>query len=283
MALRRTCRNLLKRTRWRDRALRDERYEQALARLVPMRAMLGDIAALARQVADGERELGFDYKGRHLFCNNEGAALFHVLHSLEKMEKMVASIDLPEAPVVLDVGANNGWFTHFLLRHRPRARVFCFEADPALHPLIARNHEQSAQVQIIGRAVGARSDEQLTFYVNPDSRQTSSTEYAAVRTYCADAEMERLEVLSLALDDFVAEHALTHIDVLKLDIQGGEYQALLGAPRTLAMTATVLAEVTFFDPRIFDAMDILRSTFNAFEVLHPVQMGADLRWYRRPA
>jgi hypothetical protein len=37
----------------------------------------------------------------------------------------------------------------------------------------------------------------------------------------------------ITLDEFTREHELEHIDILKLDIQGGEVQALMGAHELL--------------------------------------------------
>jgi hypothetical protein len=43
-----------------------------------------------------------------------------------------------------------------------------------------------------------------------------------------------ITVSTVCLDDFCSTHQIGHIDILKMDVQGGEFDALLGAERMLA-------------------------------------------------
>ncbi|WP_329483471.1 FkbM family methyltransferase [Kribbella sp. NBC_01484] len=54
----------------------------------------------------------------------------------------------------------------------------------------------------------------------------------AGRGLCRDGAIVQ-EVPVIRLDDWAREHALTRLDVVKLDIEGGEIAALSGATRTL--------------------------------------------------
>jgi hypothetical protein len=48
-------------------------------------------------------------------------------------------------------------------------------------------------------------------------------------TYAAGKEYNAFEVQVIRLDDFVAQRSIRQIDFMKMDLEGGEFQALQGA------------------------------------------------------
>jgi FkbM family methyltransferase len=115
---------------------------------------------------------------------------------------------------VLDLGANIGLFGLWIQAQRPSSRVIAFEPDPAnaamLRSVVARNR-LGARWEVLEAAAGA-ADGSVPFEIG---------RFALSRVASAgDARVPMIDVLP----------RLTGTDLLKLDIEGGEW-AIVGDPR----------------------------------------------------
>jgi FkbM family methyltransferase len=132
-----------------------------------------------------------------------------------------------------DVGANFGGLSMLMSRLvGPRGAVCAFEANPN----IARRCQQylvscgCGNVQLYNNAVYNSSMQALQLYVSANS--VSDSLYNKVSDIS-------IPVISLALDDFIAEMGLRPA-LVKMDIEGAEYDALLGFERTISRARPVL-------------------------------------------
>lgn len=84
------------------------------------------------------------------------------------------------------------------------------------------------------------------------------------------AGYETIEVELRTLAEVAAEHALTHLDYLKLDVEGSEYEVLEGAGPLLEAVGVLKAEVGFIrhrkGQRLFSELDLLLRPFG-FDLL----------------
>ena len=134
---------------------------------------------------------------------------------------------------VFDVGANFGGLTMLMSRLvGPRGQVCAFEANPA----IARECLQfltncgCGNVQLHQNAVYHSSLQSLSLYVSDNRVSDSLYNKVSDRT---------ISVMSLALDDLVDQLALAP-SVVKMDIEGAEYDALQGFERTISSVRPLL-------------------------------------------
>jgi FkbM family methyltransferase len=142
--------------------------------------------------------------------------------------------------VVLDVGANIGWWSIPLARKLARhgGRVIAFEPVPAnrarLEWAIAANGVQ-ATVAVAAVALGDTPGELGMWLKSEETGAGSGT--AALVT--GDGPTH-LRVPVVTLDAWAAEHALTRCDLMKLDIEGAELMMLRGAERFIAETRPLI-------------------------------------------
>lgn len=144
-------------------------------------------------------------------------------------EAELAVIDsLPGRPVVVDGGACEGEFTAAVLERRPGARVIAVEPQPE-----GRADGAELHYVALGSSPGVRkfrrAHDRLTvlagFYANPHPEVSMD--------YWFDVQV-------LTLDSLCAD--VPHIDLIKLDLEGAEYEALCGATKTLGRTDRVMFE-----------------------------------------
>jgi FkbM family methyltransferase len=139
-------------------------------------------------------------------------------------------------PTIFDVGAHVGQTAARYRALFPQASIHCFEPFPAsfatLHAALegdSRAHaHQFAVSDSPGRAVLHVNRSKATNSLLPSDERAAA--YWGANLLDTDTTVD---VAATSIDSFCAERAITHIDILKLDVQGDELQVLRGAERLL--------------------------------------------------
>jgi FkbM family methyltransferase len=186
---------------------------------------------------------------------------------------------------VLDLGANVGLFA---ARVAPRARrVFCYEPVPANFAQLERNIAPLANVAAFREAAAGAPGTLRIYKPESDALSGRHSAFAEVSDHMT-ARYD--EVPARSLDEIFARHAIEACDLLKIDVEGSEYEILHGANHaTLARIARIHGEyhdVAPEDPRTrIDAFaDFLRGCGFAVDVVpHRRKRNLGLFFATRPA
>jgi len=148
---------------------------------------------------------------------------------------------LQDGAVMVDIGANIGWFSLHVAAMYANTRVYAFEpGDVALHYLcanVARNGLTS-RVTVIPKAVADVTG----------TMQFTNDHVAHALNHLQPASTTRHDTVcvdTITLDDFVLENNIDRLDVIKCDVEGAEFLVLQGAKETLAQ----------FHPTLFMEID----------------------------
>lgn len=126
---------------------------------------------------------------------------------------------------VVDVGAHIGYFTRQYSRLvGPTGVVYAFEADPGNYELLEKNCRGLANVRLFKEAIAER-DGTIDFFETANNTGCHSL-------VASDARPTKLSVPAASLDSLVARGTVAKVDVIKMDIEGGEPQALRGMTET---------------------------------------------------
>ena len=141
---------------------------------------------------------------------------------------------LAPAMTALDVGANLGEIAlHMAARVAPTGQVHAFEPVPAvfarLQQHITRNHMEN----ILHPHPIALSDQTGQTEIAFADPSADNQGLASITNLTNKAGPLRTTIPTLTLDDFVAQHPLQRLDLIKIDIQGAEPRFLTGATKTL--------------------------------------------------
>ncbi len=148
----------------------------------------------------------------------------------ERVGQLLAALAATTA-VVLDVGANIGYYSVQLARVPSVRRVHAFEPIPGTCAVLRRNVELNDLGSTIAIHETALSDrtEVATFFVPTDTGNVA----ASARPLFEEQDQERVEVQVERLDDIALDTTVGDIGLVKCDIEGGEFSFLRGAERTL--------------------------------------------------
>ncbi len=130
----------------------------------------------------------------------------------------------------IDVGANVGFFSAILGEFvREAGRVYAIEANPSLFDRLYEcvSEVPHGPVRVFHWAVTRRGGENISFFVSKNSGWSSLVKNPTFE--CA----ERVFVPTITIDEFVEREKIEHIRMLKLDIEGGETDAILGGQGSL--------------------------------------------------
>jgi FkbM family methyltransferase len=133
---------------------------------------------------------------------------------------------------VFDVGANKGVFTALISNLVGRdGRVHAFEPSPdtctLLRATLTERARNPANVVINTAAVGTE-DGVATLHTPQQDHGQASLKTHDTGSWAGEVAVGSVEVRIVALDTYVSMHALLHIDVVKMDVEGAELLAVRG-------------------------------------------------------
>jgi FkbM family methyltransferase len=133
---------------------------------------------------------------------------------------------LPAEGVFLDLGANEGYFTVIAARRcGPSGHVIAIEPQLRLLPILEENIRLNElnNVRVLNLAVTDVPGE-VTLHLAPNVNSGASGLYRATK-YRVPTQTVAARTLAQIFDD----EKLSRVDLMKVDIEGFEYEALLGS------------------------------------------------------
>jgi FkbM family methyltransferase len=160
--------------------------------------------------------------------------------------------EIKKGDVVFDVGANQGYFTLLMAAIvGPQGRVISYEANPKLHLLVRDNvniNYAETFTEVYNKAVYSEKKE-LTFYAMNRFLGNSSIYNDYEIADCVDTRTEikiEAEPLDIYVDRFPS------IKLIKIDIEGAEYDAFLGMKQLLKAGTVENIVVEWNNPMLGD-------------------------------
>lgn len=149
-------------------------------------------------------------------------------------------LKLHENPTILDIGANVGYFSLYMLFHYPKARVYAFEPMPNNYAKILeyKEHYRFSGLHAINKAV---TDDNAGITINYSDKDTFTT-VASVYSHSSNAK--QLEVESVNLETVLNHYKIDKVDFLKMDCEGSEFAILYAASPSVLKRIKAMAVET---------------------------------------
>jgi FkbM family methyltransferase len=133
----------------------------------------------------------------------------------------------PDAGYCLDIGANMGFYTLKFARWvGQNGRVAAFEPNPTILKRIKANMElnQFSSIDLVAKAIHLEINK-VPFFISQDPVLSSMKP--------SEIDLEQIMVDTISIDAYMRDVGWNRLDVIKLDIEGSDCNALLGGKETL--------------------------------------------------
>lgn len=129
-------------------------------------------------------------------------------------------------PVVIDIGANVGFFSLAAFSKLPKAKIYSFEPHPYCFEVLSnyKNDFKHLDWNIFNNAV---SSEEGTISLNTNTISGFTT---VASVFNNETKSEEFSAKSIKLDAFLSKEEITNVDFIKIDCEGAEYAIIYSLP-----------------------------------------------------
>jgi len=187
------------------------------------------------------------------------------------VDDIYKDLDLSNCTNVIDAGASIGLFTRYMLR-KGAQNIVCVEPDPRSVVALQDNYFNRPNVEVINKAITGHVG-LLPLHFKDDNPIVSSLD----TTYSEFNDLPHQEVVdveTITLDMLYQHTGWDVIDLLKLDIEGSEYDALNNtSDDVLNATKRILLEYHWDNGRVKPISDRLLSLGFTYNVIQDGENG----------
>lgn len=144
---------------------------------------------------------------------------------------------------IIDVGANIGQFNFFCSQYLRASKIYSFEPVKRSFDLLSKNADKN----IYNYAISTKKNE--TFFIPVTTLMASK--------YKLTQDDVEEKIKGMHLDSFIKKFHLSHIDLLKIDTEGSEYNVLQTSKNTLKKSNYILLETSVERQSAGDILDCI--------------------------
>jgi FkbM family methyltransferase len=132
--------------------------------------------------------------------------------------------------VIFDIGGNIGITSILLAKIFPDSQIYTFEPIPDNFKVLQKNTNQYNNIQAFNFGLGSKNGK-FEVYLSNDSEN-----YGGVSFYPdpnGNKEESSLSCYIKNIDDIINELGINHIDIIKIDTEGAEYDILMSLKESI--------------------------------------------------
>ncbi|MGZ4287562.1 MAG: FkbM family methyltransferase [Solirubrobacteraceae bacterium] len=160
---------------------------------------------------------------------------------------------------IVDLGSNIGGSVLYFAGRYPTARIYGVEPDPATFAKLKANVAPLENVDVVPVAVGD-CDGEAEFFPNPHTWASSLKPTFATTP--------GITVPVRTLDTLLDEIGLDRVDLVKLDIEGSEYDVLRAFRGLPTRAGALIGELHSFLPEVYAATERFLEGLEGFDVTY---------------
>jgi FkbM family methyltransferase len=170
-------------------------------------------------------------------------------------------------PIIFDIGANVGIYTENILKLIPGALIYSFEPHPKTFKTLQANIKGASTTLnlAIGNEIG-----KITIF---DKSSDGSEHASLIKEVVNNTEVKATQVDINTIDNFCKENQIESIDFLKIDVEGCEYDVLLGAKEMIGHGKIHMIQFEFGALNIhrkvffYDFQKLLKNRYDLYRLL----------------
>lgn len=165
---------------------------------------------------------------------------------LARHQNLMQIVEVKSAEVIVDIGANVGFFSLLCRELFPDSLIYAVEPVPQIHACLKKN--------FLGDVKSILSDVAISD-VNGETMMNFDSNFSTISHLSNEGNVI---VKTETLDTFVEKNNINRIDILKIDVETFEAHVLRGARKALKMTKILFMEVTMENNRNYTLSSLLK-------------------------
>ena len=159
------------------------------------------------------------------------------------LQKLFKTLSYDNKLNIIDIGSHKGEFIELFKKHRKLNHVVMVEPIPGLAKKLEEKY--GSQYSIINSVISDNEDSK-EFYSNEFTETSSLLEFNLSKdiSNINTTLQNKITVDSKTLDGLVSSMKFTHIDLVKIDVQGAEHLVLKGGIKALKITEYLIVELS---------------------------------------
>jgi FkbM family methyltransferase len=205
-----------------------------ISRIRPVKVILSKLSRFLYS------HFSFNVQGQRMFLDPADTLSLTAKGIYEPFETDFLRKEIKEGYIVLDIGANIGYYTLIAAKLVGKnGRVFAFEPDPTNFALLKRNVEVNGyrNVELVRKAVSNKTGKIKLYLGESDT--------ADHRIYDSHDGRKSIEIEAIRLDDYFIDY-LGKINFIKMDTQGSESGVIQGGVKLLKKNRNVKVVTEFW-------------------------------------
>lgn len=154
---------------------------------------------------------------------------------------------LKRDPVFVDIGANIGMYTLYAASLYNSLNIIAIEPDNLNYQALCDNIAGNRFKNILPLPIGMSDNKGIRFFTDREGRERGTSGGQIIPSIEASLTQSYCRILTLTVD--LLFHIIGHIDFIKIDVDGHEYQILFGLRSTINYVSMVLVEMDTRDPK----------------------------------
>ena len=155
-------------------------------------------------------------------------------------EWLLQKISETNPKVIFDVGANTGKYCLLAKKHNPATQVICFEPVKSTFSTLTSIVGSLPNVSLVNSGL-FDENKKLTINIYPSHTHASLFDLKAIPYESVGKE----EIDLISGDDYIKANKVEFIDILKLDVEGAELNAIKGCKNALAQKEVRLIQFEY--------------------------------------
>ncbi len=142
--------------------------------------------------------------------------------------------------MIVDIGANFGYFALALSEIHPKARIFAVEPVTEIFDILKENTKTFPQIKIFQLAISDKVGKSTLLY----DKTMPEASYVVDKTHLLNSTSRLVTATTTTVVVFSQKNKIRQIDYLKIDVESFEKHVLLGASQMLSKTHFLCLEIS---------------------------------------
>lgn len=228
---------------WLKRIAKNERSKQWVQKIEKWHKLTFEKGKFLKSKKLFSVDLG-EYKVWFRRCNAYSSVDIYTEIFKENDHFLISEFSGKDANLVIDLGANEGYYTLKLKQNNPKCKVIAVEPNPLASEILKKNVKSNklSDVILVNKAVCSKNGK-ITFDIVENVSAIGGKELGIISRHWLKKEMvKKIKVDCTTLDKLFRMYKIDRLDVLKLDVEGMELEILKSSKNLLGKIHKIVVE-----------------------------------------